>query len=265
MDNINAFNNALDNLKKKIDTNATISNKTLKELAAKVFNKYFDAALSVKVSSIIEEKLKQNKQNGSAINAYSGRLDPRSVARRDDYRWWTQRNRDGHIRQYSKVHFNLFIDNSGSFYYNDTAMNTFIQTLDRVSSQNSDFTFDIITINMNVEEWPDHHRRFSSNGGNRLLPSIANVIRKHQKPACNNYNIVLFDGDAHSDDEYGYSYYKGEEPFRYFDSENTIIITDHSNEQYLKRANMHAANIRYCKDYCNTFINVVCDLLSRVV
>ena len=255
----------LDAINKKVTSDMAIDKSEFAKLATKRFNEFFDSSLDVKMSTIINNKLKQNKQNGSAINAYSGRLNPRAVGTRDDYRWWTQQNRDGHVRQYNKVHFNLYIDNSGSFWQNDTAMNIFIQTLDRIAVQNPNFTFDVITINTKIVEWPNHHLEFNSDGGNKLTHAIAHVIRRHQKPACNNYNIVLFDGDAHSDDQYGYGTHMPDEPFTHFDTTNTIIITDNSNKRYLEKANMCNAVIRYCKNYCDTFINVICDLLNVVI
>lgn len=260
------FEKALDNLRELISGAPTISKSMFSSAVKALCNIYYDQNLDLRLTSIVNNRLKQNKQNGSAINSYSGRLNPKSVGTRDDYRWWSQQNRDGHIRQYTKVHFNLFIDNSGSFRPNDHRMNCFIQTLDRIEKQNTDFTFDVITINEVIVEWPSHRYQFYSNDGNMLLPDIAAVIRKHQKPACNNYNIVLFDGDAHTDDQYGRMTVSGsKEPFKCFDSSNTYIISDGSNKRYMDRANMSSATIRYCDDYCSQFINTICDLLDRAI
>lgn len=239
-----------------------IDNDVFKSIANNVTNMFYDGELESKLNNIIATKLKKNKNNGSAINAYSGRLNVRSITR-DDYRWWTQRNREGHIKQFSKVHFNLFIDNSGSFSSNDERMNTFIRTLDRIN--NSDFTFDVITINTKIVEWKDHNKEFISTGGNCLTDTIADVIRRHTKPATNNYNIVLFDGDAHSDDGL-YRLSSGKiEPFKHFDNLNTIIITDHSNSRYIDRADMTKATVKYCSNYCEEFIDTICNLLEKAI
>lgn len=95
----------------------------------------------------------------------------------------------------------MFIDNSGSFWRNDDKMNIFIRTLARIKDPN--FSFDIITINTKIVEWEGNSKIFMSEGGNCLSPKIAEVIRRHTPSATNVYNIVLFDGDAHSDDGYG--------------------------------------------------------------
>ena len=249
-------------------TEIEIDPSDVKDLVSKAvkssINIYHDPKLIQNLRQIVDKKLKQKSKNGSAINSYSGRLDPRSVARRDDYKWWTQQNRAGHIRQYSKVHFNLFIDNSGSFHYNDVNMNTFIKALSTINDSN--FSFDVITINTTVVEWEDHNRVFSSMGGNCLKDSIAKVIKKHQNPNTNNFNIVLFDGDAHSDDYKSTCPNKNtkNDPFKHFDMANTIIISDNDNRSYIEKS-VHQAKVEYTNDYCNKFISMILSLLERML
>lgn len=228
-----------------------------------IIDRYDDPVLKSKLSEIIDRKLKQNKSNGSAINSYSGRLNIKSVTR-DDYKWWIQQNREGHIRRFSNVHFNLFIDNSGSFWKNDDNMNTFIKALDYVQKHNSNFTFDVITINTSIIEWKDHNNIFESHGGNRLRNDIKDVIKRHTKAQTNNYNIVLFDGDAHSDDEFIYNKNKNIEPFRHFNNNNTIIISDNTNKKFIDGC-VSKARVTYTTNYCDEFIDCICNLLEKVI
>ena len=230
-------------------------------ISSSLKNKYDDPKLVLTLSNIINKKLKANKNNGSAINSYSGSLNKRAIGSRDDYKWWSQQNRAGHVRQYSKVHFNLFIDNSGSFYRNDDRMNTFIRALSKIN--NSDFSFDVITINTAIVEWESHDRVFSSCGGNKLPQKIGKIVKKHMKPACNNYNIVLFDGDAHSDD---YNSINGtsNDTFKYFDGNNTIIISDYENKRYIDPS-IKIAKVVYTHNYCDRFIEEIIKLLDRVI
>jgi len=242
----------------------------IKKAIKSTIDKYNDETLTARLIQIVDRKLKQNKKTGSAINSYSGQLNKRAIATRDDYRWWTTQNREGNIRRYSNVHFNLFIDNSGSFSHNDTLMNTFIKSLDKISKMNKQFTFDVITINHEVVEWEDHNREFDSCGGNELTDDIAKVIKRHTKVNSNNYNIVLFDGDAHSDDFRNYTpeqhMAKGTamDPFRHFDGPNTIIISDPYNKKYIT-ASVKKARTIYTYDYCNTFADNICNLLEKVI
>ena len=235
-----------------------ITKDAFKNIASSTIDVYYDAQLEERLNKIILDKLKKKAINGSAISSYSGRLNIRAIGTRDDYRWWSQQNRAGHVKQCSKVHFTLYIDNSGSFYKNDDKMNTFIRTLDRINDP--DFSFDVVTINTHVVEWPDHNCIFNSDGGNKLNNDIANIIKKHHKPNCNNYDIVLFDGDAHSDD---YSH-QTPEPFSKFDSINTIIISDSYNKRYIE-GSVKKAKVKYVNDYCKVFINSICDLLERAL
>lgn len=223
-----------------------------------ILNVYYDPQITVKLQQIIDAKLKQKNKNGSAINSYSGRLNVRAVANRDDYKWWAQQNREGHINMYSKVHFNLIIDNSWSFHRNDRMMNKFLQSLSKI--KNPDFDFDVITVNDNIVEWPKNTvQEFCSNAGTHLSSLIKYVIKDHTQPRANNYTIVCFDGDA-SPDRVG----SNSNAFCYLDSPNTIIVTDRSNSRYVSEA-CSKSKIIITDNYCNEFINAILTLLERVM
>ena len=244
-DNINSNKLSADDIKNIVNTAINT-----------IINQYIDENLVMRLTEVIDKKLKTNKKNGSAINSYSGRFDVRAVAKRDDYKWWVQQNRAGHVRQFSKVHFNLIIDKSGSFCYNDTKMNTFIQSLNKIN--NKDFDYDIITVDTRIYEWTDTKRIFQSGGGTRLPLKIGEVLRKHTKPNANNYNIVLFDGDADPQTEPR----KGN-AFKFFDTPNTILVTDRENEKYIHKYNKMRKIITY--NYCRDFIDAIIELLDRVI
>ena len=270
---------AMDELERTLDeiedfdiddmTSEEITN-SIKESLKAVIDRYTDKELEDRLTKIIDLKLRANKAQGAAINAYGGRLDYRSVAKRDDYKWWVTANRMGNLKGKAKVHITLLIDNSGSFWRNDAQMNIFIRTLDRVANQFPDFTFDVITINTKIVEWEDHNRIFKSDDGNRLLPEIATVLRRHKKADANNYLVALFDGDAHSDDMYcnypGYGSHTPtkDDPFKYLDETSTIIISNEENRQYITPS-VHSARVKYCKSYVDEFIDTICDLLERVI
>lgn len=234
-----------------------------KNIIKDTLNVYYNEALINTLTNIINKAMRKNKRNGSAINSYSGKFNVKAVGR-DDYRWWVQQNREGHVRHNSNVHFNLFIDNSGSFCYNDDQMNQFIKALDKIEKSIPSFDFDVITINTKIVEWPNHNQIFDSHGGNCLLENIKDVIKKHQAPRANNYNIVLFDGDAHSDDKYCYRV-SANDPFKYFNTPNTIIISDDDNKKYLDAVKMTQARVKYTNNYCKEFIGIICNLLEKVL
>ena len=251
----------VNDLIKELDTKFSDDDmaKIFKDALKSVFEVLNDEVLIARLKKIIDEKLKEDDKNGAAISAYSGRFDPRSVLRRDDYKWWNQQNVNGDIRRFSKVHFNLFIDNSGSFCHNDAKMNMFISALNRLRSK--DFDFDVITINTEIDEWKDTtSKRFRSCGCNCLHAVVGQVVRRHTQSQANNYNIILFDGDADAD-----VYSDGTTAFKYFDGPNTILITDKGNEKYLGKSLRQAKVVVIDNNYCSVFIDTVCNLLERVM
>lgn len=126
---------------------------------------YVNPGVQERLANIILANKKVNKSNASAINAYSGVFDPRSVIR-DDYKWFVQQNRQGNVKQFSKIKLNLFIDNSGSFYLNETIVNQLLFALKKLEQQEPNFTFDLITMNTKFELKKKNERELHCGGGN---------------------------------------------------------------------------------------------------
>lgn len=231
---------------------------TINNAISDVTEVYHDDKLINKLNDVIDRKQKKRGKAGSAINSYHGKMIIKNVATRDDYQWWSIQNREGNIRRFSKVHFNLFIDRSGSFSENDTKMNIFLRSLEAIN--NKDFSFDVITINNTICEWPHTHLEFKSGGGNAIPDLLGNIIKKHTPRNAYVYNIVLFDGDCHTNDSF-----KGpNDNLCYFDTPNTIIVSDSSNKKYFDVC-ISKAKIIYTKEYCAEFINNIVTLLDRVM
>ena len=229
---------------------------------SEVINHYYDPEIVSKCMKIVDRKLKKRNNQGSAVAAYSGRLSPKQVGTRDDYRWWTKQSVVGNIRRYSKLHFNWYIDNSGSFSNNSVKMNTVIRAFEHITRVYPDFSFDIITLNTEIVEWPNTHHEFRCGGCNKIPKELKDVVRRHLKPQTNNYNIVLFDGDAHT----GESHYtpNANDNLRFFDMPNTIIISDEENKEYFDKC-VKGVHVVYTKDYYNTFVDHLINLLDRAV
>lgn len=232
----------------------------VKTALSEVINHYYDAEIVSRCMKIVDSKLKKRNNQGSAVAAYSGRISPKQVGTRDDYRWWTKQSVVGNIRRYSKLHFNLYIDNSGSFRNNSTKMNTVIRALEHVANVYPDFSFDVITLNTELVEWPNTHHEFRCDGCNKIPKELKDVVRKHLKPQTNNYNIVLFDGDAHSGE--GRCTPSENDNLRFFDMPNTIIISDDENKGYFDKC-IKGVHVVYTKNYYNTFVDHLINLLDR--
>ena len=221
---------------------------------AKVTNKNMQR----EIERILNTANKNTKKNGGAINAYSGVFDPRSVVR-EDYKYFVQQNRNGHVKAFSKINLNLFIDRSGSFDSNVGTVNCLIASLARLEKTNKDFTFNLVTIGMDVQVVSKRDREFSASGGNRLGNEIWGIYNKMQRSDATNYNIVLFDGDAFSD------HYSREKVTAYknmgaFNHSNTVIISDPDNERQIRMYCKKSKNIittQYVQELYNNVITAL--------
>lgn len=229
------------------------------EEVKKLFNRsqvYVNPGVQERLANIILANKKVTKSNASAINAYSGVFDPRSVIR-DDYKWFVQQNRQGNVKQFSKIKLNLFIDNSGSFDSNETIVNQLLFALKKLERQEPNFTFDLITMNTRFELKKKNERELYCSGGNDIPAYAEGIIKKVQDRQSMNYNIVLFDGDALSDPTEG----RSGKQFKRFNMPNTVMILEDSNRKY---AETYCKGIKriYTRRYAEELIDQVCVALS---
>lgn len=217
---------------------------------------YVNPGVQERLANIILANKKVTKSNASAINAYSGVFDPRSVIR-DDYKWFVQQNRQGNVKQFSKIKLNLFIDNSGSFSWNETIVNQLLFALKKLEQQEPNFTFDLITMNTRFELKKKNERELHCDGGNDIPAYSEGIIKKVQDRQSMNYNIVLFDGDALSDPIEG----RSGKQFKRFNMPNTVMILEDSNRKY---AETYCKGIKriYTRRYAAELIDQVCVALS---
>ena len=234
-----------------------LENSIMKKAIAVVLNVYVNEVLQTRIRKILETVKKKKGTFGAAYQSYSGRINPRACDR-DDYKYWVKDNRTGSNKMFTKTHFNLFIDHSGSFSGCDLAINMLLKALMGVVSP--DFDFDVITIDTQIVEWdrPDQYI-FEANGGTDLRNDIAPIFRKHQKRGCNNFNIVVFDGEAHDR-----SYSQSTEPFNNFDTNNTVLVVDSSNERFVRHLHSCKKTI-ISGNYEKYFIDEVLSLLERTI
>lgn len=255
VDNINIENNEL------FDENEEQSMSN--EIISKVINCFTDNAMIADITTILSKSSKMTQRNGSAVNAYSGVFDPRSVIR-DDYKYFIQQNRLGHVKAFAKTHLNLFIDCSGSFYNSENTVNKLLYALSLFEKRNANFSYDLIccTVGQKIEDRA--HRQISCNGGNWLDAEIFEQFKKMQFPEHQNVNIVLFDGDAFTNTPRMNLAQKRREfvNFKAFDTTNTTIISDKSNAEYITN-NCTKAKVIITTDYANKLYEHVIQALDR--
>lgn len=217
---------------------------------------FVDKGIQERLANIILANKKVTKSNASAINAYSGMFDPRSVIRQD-YKWFVQQNRQGNVKQFAKIKLNLFIDKSGSFASNELIANRLLFALRKLEQNEPNFSFDVVTMNGAFELKRKNERILKCWGGNDVPDYADELIKKVQDRQSMNYNIVLFDGDALSDD------YKKQnrKNFKFFDMPNTVMILEESNKKYADE-NCKSTKRIYTKDYTKELIDQVCVALT---
>ena len=188
-------------------------------------------------ASILFENFRRKNSKGSGINGYSGVLNPR-LADRADFRMFERSVSSRGSNSFGTFHLNLYIDTSGSFRHNDEATNKIIKSLELIERKNRNFTFDVITMGSKEKISPKSNRFINSGGGNHLSGEISDIYRKMQLPQTYNYNIVLFDGDAYSNDVSKASIKKWlpkGEGFRAFNNNNCMIISNSENQEYIDK------------------------------
>ena len=235
-------------------------NSKLTEEIVKTINKFNDATLVDSINQILSRISSTTKRNGSSINSYSGQFDIRSTIR-DDYKFFVQQNRLGHVKAHSKVKLNLFIDRSGSFHRSETKVNQLLFALTQFEKKNPNFEFDLVTCGMSNRLEEKSNRTLVANGGNRLEKNIFDIFKKLQDKQSMVYNIVLFDGDAFTD------FYRMDEKieayknFGAFNTSNTTIISDFDNESNIKRYCGSAKQI-FTRNYAGELIDNVLKTLN---
>ena len=205
----------------------SIRNKLI-EVSQSIDEKLIDTRFTAELSQIFDSVSKVHRANASAVSAYSGVFDPRAVARRKDYKYFVHQNRAGNARGFSKVHLNLFLDESGSFYNNERLANQIIRSLVDIERKNENFSFTLITMGEGETIREQNDVLYKAYGGNCLDEHVFDIFNKVQSKTDININVVLFDGDAFPE------YIDGRHTtFTAFNHDNVLLISDPDNKKYI--------------------------------
>lgn len=246
-------------------TEAIMSADDMKAIMSTVANSMMNPEF-YQSTSILFENFRRKNSKGSGINGYSGVLNPR-LADRPDYRMFERSVSSRGSNSFGTFHLTLYIDTSGSFYCNDEATNKIIKSLALIEQKNHNFTFDVVTMGAEEKIRPKSNRFITSGGGNHLSGEIFDIYRKMQLPQTYNYNIVLFDGDAYSNDVNKASIKKwlpNGKGFQAFNNNNCMIISDSDNEKYITK---YAPTVKviYTCDYVGELTNNIMKALQTAL
>lgn len=243
------------------ESDESLSSKEIDNMMSDALNELVDKEMIESVQQLLQSISKSTSKNGSAINAYSGVFDPRSVVR-DDYKYFVQQNRIGHIKAFSKVHLNLFIDRSGSFRRSQDTVNKLLYSLRLFENSNPNFTFDLVTCGMGERLETKKDRIMECRGGNKLDHDVFSIFKKLQFAGQTNYNIVLFDGDAFSDFHYC-ELANARKNFGAFNTSNVTIISDYDNKDAIEQYACSAKKI-FTRDYADELYKNVMNALQML-
>lgn len=231
------------------------------ELVAKtlsgVTTQMYDAVLHTSLQQIVQNFAKKNN-SGSAMASYSGVLNPRACGR-EDYRFFDRMATVNGANSYGTLHLNLFIDRSGSFCASQDKVNTLLHSLLLLERSVPNFTFDVVTTGMDEQLLDKSTLFIECNGGNRITPRAFELVKELQKPNTYNYNIVLFDGDAHSDDSRADT---EKILFKPYNINNCTIISDSNNRYYIEKS-VYKAKVIYTRNYVRELYDNVLTVLRN--
>lgn len=205
-------------------------NEAVREIFDKINNKYNNERLFQDLERIFISSSKIRKMSGSATNSYSGVFDPRSAAR-EDYRYFVRSSTNGSNKGFSNVHFNLFLDRSGSFDSSVQKANEILHALGRIERKYKNFSFTLITCGHGETIESKDYREHYANDGTEISKNIKKIFNQVQVKNATNFNILLYDGIAYNQCRLAEKDVNGSgENFSAFNTSNTLIIVDQSNE-----------------------------------
>jgi len=198
-----------------------------------MMNHFIDSKLTDEIAMIFENFTSRSKNNSAAIPRYSGVINPRAFAR-DDWRIFEYKSTSGPVKGYDKLHLNLFIDTSGSYYNNEDKTNTILKSLITLEDKYPFFYFDLVTMQRTETLRSKKERYIRANGGNDLDDKVKDIYKQLQHPQSFNYNIILFDGDAFTDTPRGLVE-SHKQNFGIFNNSKCSIISDSDNKDAIER------------------------------
>lgn len=173
---------------------------------------------------------------------YCGRFNAKKFMKdhNDSYKWFEKialEDSEMNGRKGNKKVLNIWLDQSGSFDSNDSAVNKVLKALAEIEERQPDFEWRLIKLTCNVSLVKNKEERFSQSFSGNALP--VNKMKKVYNEVNANrdeFNLVLFDGNANSLDfgcgkdeerQVGETYsYKA---LKVFDNKRTIFITEDVN------------------------------------
>lgn len=220
------------------------------------------ATIRAQFERVIQAALNKHKAQSSGSLGYSGRIDPRSVANKD-YKWFAKKSQGSSVKRFSKIQFNLFCDNSGSFCGSRLKMNAVILALKELAVNNHDIQVKVIHCGSGITVPNQESPWLQCCEGSFFDGNLPTIYKEAQQPDATNINMVVFDGEFTICDKR-----KGvteDKAFGVFNHPNCIIVSDTDNEENFNLYAPQARKTFIAGRYADAFIGQLLDQVGRLL
>ena len=217
------------------------------------------AAIRAQFERVIQTALNKHKAQSSGSLGYSGRIDPRSVANKD-YKWFAKKTQGSAVKRFSKIQFNLFCDDSGSFWDSKLKMNAVILALKELAATNHDIQIKVIHCGSGVTVPDQESPWLTCRGGSHFSENLPTIYKEAQRPDATNINMVVFDGEFRTQSDI-----TKDKAFGTFNHPNCIIVSDTDNEDDFNNYAPQARKTFIASRYADTFISQLLDQVGRLL
>ena len=217
------------------------------------------AAIRAQFERVIQTALNKHKAQSSGSLGYSGRIDPRSVASKD-YRWFAKKSQGSSVKRFSKIQFNLFCDDSGSFCNSRLKMNAVILALKELAATNHDIQVKVIHCGSGITVPDQESPWLRCRAGSYFDGNIPRIYKEAQQPDATNINMVVFDGEFGTLKDI-----TKDKAFGVFNHPNCIIVSDTENEEAFNNYAPQARKTFITDCYADTFIKQLIDQIGRML
>ena len=237
----------------------TIEKSKIKEVFKKLSTNGEAAAIRAQFERVVQTALNKHKAQSSGSLGYSGRIDPRSAANKD-YRWFAKKSQGSSVKRFSKIRFNLFCDDSGSFYGSKLKMNAVILALKELAATNHDIQVKVIHCGSGITVPDQESPWLTCRGSSFFDGSLPTIYKEAQRPDATNINMVVFDGEFCTRMDI-----TKDKAFGTFNHPNCIIVSDTDNEDDFNNYAPQARKTFIGCRYADTFIGQLLDQVGRLL
>lgn len=237
----------------------TIENSQLKKAFKTLSTNREAAAIRAQFERVVQTALNKHKAQSSGSLGYSGRIDPRSVANKD-YRWFAKKTQGSSVKRFSKIQFNLFCDDSGSFGSSKLKMNAVILALKELAAANHDIQVKVIHCGNGITVPDQESPWLHCDSGSFFDGNIPRIYKEAQQPDATNINMVVFDGEFCTQKDI-----TRDKAFGVFNHPNCIIVSDTDNEDAFNEYAPQARKTFITERYAATFISQLIDQVGRLL